>query len=85
MVANGDAKWDILVKGEVEGFRDKEGKSKQNNLEPLTHLEVHDLDPLTHLEVLNLEPLTQLEALNLDPLTLSQRPVAQGFQLQKLF
>ena len=30
MVANGDAKWDILVKGEVEGFRDKEGKLKDN-------------------------------------------------------
>ena len=54
-------------------------------LEPLTHLEDHDLEPLTHLVVLNLEPLTQLEALNLDPLTLSQRPVAQGFQLQNQF
>ena len=53
-------------------------------MEPLTHLEDHDLDTLMHLEVINLDPLTQLEALNLDPLTFSQRPVAQGFQLQKL-
>ena len=49
------------------------------------HLENHDLDTLARLEGLNLEPLTQLEALDLDSLTLSQQPVAQGFQLQKLF
>ena len=28
VVANGDAKWDILVKGEVEGLKDKDGKLK---------------------------------------------------------
>ena len=30
VVANGDAKWDILVRGEVEGLRDKEGKMKDD-------------------------------------------------------
>ena len=30
MVANGDTKWDILVKGEGEGLRDKEGKLKDD-------------------------------------------------------
>ena len=54
-------------------------------MEPLTHLEDQDLNTLTCLEVLNLDTLTPLEALNLDSLTFSQRPVAQGFQLQKLF
>jgi hypothetical protein len=53
--------------------------SKQNNLKPLTHLEVYDLDPLTHLEVINLEPLTQLEALNLDPLSLSQHIISTSY------
>jgi hypothetical protein len=30
VVANGDTKWDILVKGEGEGLRDKEGKLKDD-------------------------------------------------------
>ena len=30
VVNNGDAKWDILVKGEVEGLRDKDGKLKDD-------------------------------------------------------